>query len=298
MSNDFITEDTLVQWIKSINGILHTRKESNIYKVDLSKCPERTVVCLTGYDKIIKQFFNTIINFFQYPIILITIETDVFQLLPQYLDHHLLHHWITWNKPPINHSKLSAIPIGLNYDRHIHAITNFNQIKLNKEPIKNSKMMLVNLSPDTNPIRQSLIEKTKTDWKDFAEYKLYEGYDKIYYQPSIVDGQIRIMTTKTEYYQLISQYKFILSPPGAGEDCHRTWEALYVDVIPIVLESSISELYENLPIVSVKNWNDISEEFLEKEYDRIENLKKNGGFKIEKAYLEYWKNKILKIIVE
>jgi hypothetical protein len=106
------------------------------------------------------------------------------------------------------------------------------------------------------------------------------------------------MTTKTEYYQLLSQYKFILSPPGAGEDCHRTWEALYVGVIPIVLESSISELYKELPIVSVKNWNDISGEFLEKEYNRIENLKRNGEIKIEKAYLEYWKNKILKIIVE
>ena len=52
----------------------------------------------------------------------------------------------------------------------------------------------------------------------------------------------------------LSKYKFILSPPGAGIDCHRTWEALYCGTIPIVISSSINELYEDLPVLTVSSW--------------------------------------------
>ena len=45
------------------------------------------------------------------------------------------------------------------------------------------------------------------------------------------------------------KYKFILSPPGAGFDCHRTWEALYLGAIPIVKTSSLDPLYKDLPVV-------------------------------------------------
>ena len=35
----------------------------------------------------------------------------------------------------------------------------------------------------------------------------------------------------------LSSYKFALSPEGNGIDCHRTWECLYLGVIPIVKKS-------------------------------------------------------------
>ena len=47
----------------------------------------------------------------------------------------------------------------------------------------------------------------------------------------------------------ISKFKFVLSPPGAGIDCHRTWELLYLDCIPIVQSSTINELYDDLPVL-------------------------------------------------
>lgn len=37
-----------------------------------------------------------------------------------------------------------------------------------------------------------------------------------------------------EYRQLLSRSKYVVSPPGNGPDCHRTWEALYFSCIPVV----------------------------------------------------------------
>ena len=37
------------------------------------------------------------------------------------------------------------------------------------------------------------------------------------------------------YRQLLLRSKYVLSPPGNGPDCHRTWESIYLGAIPIVL---------------------------------------------------------------
>lgn len=58
------------------------------------------------------------------------------------------------------------------------------------------------------------------------------------------------------YLKLLDRYQFVASPPGGGLDCHRTWEALYLGVVPIV-ESSSSTIYFKqlgLPLWLVDNW--------------------------------------------
>ena len=36
-----------------------------------------------------------------------------------------------------------------------------------------------------------------------------------------------------DYLKKMSEYSFVASPEGNGVDCHRTWEAFYLNVIPI-----------------------------------------------------------------
>ena len=78
----------------------------------------------------------------------------------------------------------------------------------------------------------------------------------------------------------------------AGLDCHRTWEALYTGTIPIVISSSINELYEDLPVLIVPDWDSITKEFLEQKYEEIQNKLKNNEYNMDKLYFEYWKNMI------
>ena len=60
-----------------------------------------------------------------------------------------------------------------------------------------------------------------------------------------------------QYFNLIASSKYVLSPPGNGPDCHRTWEALTLGAIPIVKREywPFSEL--PLPVIQVDEWADI-----------------------------------------
>ena len=81
-----------------------------------------------------------------------------------------------------------------------------------------------------------------------------------------------------------SKYTFVISPHGNGLDCHRTWEALCLGCIPIMKHSSISYLFEDLPVLIVESWEDISENLL---YSTIEDFK-TKDFNFEKLTLSYW----------
>lgn len=56
------------------------------------------------------------------------------------------------------------------------------------------------------------------------------------------------------YLNELSQYKFCLSPPGNGIDCHRHWEALMVGTIPIILRSPLDQVFDDLPVLLVDNY--------------------------------------------
>jgi hypothetical protein len=291
MINNFINEDHIVNWINEHGGVLYTRKISNINNINLSVCKENTIVCLTGYNHIVEHFFNKIINSFTNQIILVTLETDGFNMKLEQVNHHLIKHWFTWNKP-YKHEKVTCFPIGLNYDRQQVTLTKFLDFKT---PIKTNerKLLCMNCSLSTSNTRGTLLYKVLNEWKSFCDIVESIPFIREYMNPSFVDGQIRIMVTHPKCYDLISNYKFILSPQGAGLDCHRTWEALYLDIIPIVLSSSINELYEELPILVIKDWHEITEEFLNEKYNEISMKKEKKEYNnMEKMYLSYWLNKI------
>ena len=291
--NDYISEDKLVNWVVQQGGVLYTRKVSNIERVDLSRCKEKTLVCLTGYDWIINRFFNIIINRFTKPIILITIETDEFTGSLQYLEHPMLHHWFTWNKP-FEHPKFTCIPEGLNYDRQEVILTKY----LSKFPLVENtdsrKLLCMNCSLHTNSSRSKLMNLVQTRWRDFCDVIELVPPIQEYMQPSYSDRRaIKKTVTHPKCYEFLSKYKFVLSPPGAGLDCHRTWEALYLNVIPIMLSSTIDSLFDDLPVVIVKDWDEISQEFLIEEYHRI---RKRDDYNMDKLKMSYWFNTISKAI--
>jgi hypothetical protein len=283
-----LTEDTFVDWIKENGGVLHTRKCSNINKMELSRCKKNTLVCLTGYTQVVNQFFAHTIKNFTNKIILITLETDFFEMKDKYLNHPLLTHWFTWNKQ-YEHPRLTCIPIGLNADRHLEAMKTYIT---ERNSMEREELFAVNLSVSTNAERQALVDLAQTDWADFCTFIDNIPFSSIHMQFSYVERQINISVTDPECYRQMSQFKFILSPPGAGLDCHRTWEALYLGTIPIVLSSSIDELFADLPVVIVSSWDVITPEFLEEKYNEVQRNWENKKYDVNKLYFEYWKKMI------
>src|SRR6185503_11421758 len=62
--------------------------------------------------------------------------------------------------------------------------------------------------PALNALRRNIFSETITKWLNF--------YD---------------------YLHLLATYKFVASPPGSCVEGHRTWDALYIGVVPIVKSS-------------------------------------------------------------
>ena len=282
-----ITEDDIIDWVDRERGLLITRKLINVNTdINISNIK---LVCLTGYDNIILNFFNQLLNKITNKIVLIIIETDCFDLKPEYLNNEKIKKIFCWNKP-YEHQKVSAIPIGLNYGRQYNELSEWlktNREKTDQEFVRDS-LLCVNCSPNTNSIRGKLVEKAKKDWKDFCKVIEFIPNKNTYWKPSYIEGKIRVDVTNPLCYDMMSKYKFILSPPGAGLDCHRTWEALYTGCIPIVLKTSISELYEDLPVLVVTDWGDISQSFLEKAYIDIKKKKRENKYNMDKLYLDFW----------
>ncbi len=94
-----------------------------------------------------------------------------------------------------------------------------------------------------------------------------------------------------EYLRDLSRSVFVVSPPGNGQDCHRTWEALLMGCYPIVLSSTLNPLYEGLPIVVVSNWEEVTEEFLRQKQKEF----KSKSWELEKLYAPYWYQKVFAI---
>ena len=66
------------------------------------------------------------------------------------------------------------------------------------------------------------------------------------------------------YRQAVARSRFVVSPPGHGWDCYRTYETLALGALPIVLrQEPASAVLSGLPAVIVDRWEDATPELLE-----------------------------------
>jgi len=92
------------------------------------------------------------------------------------------------------------------------------------------------------------------------------------------------------YLENISKSKYIISPHGLFPDCYRHWELLYLSAIPITIKHPKLDSFNDLPILFLNSWDELSEELLINEYDRLINKSR------EKLDIEYWVNKVKEFI--
>lgn len=70
-----------------------------------------------------------------------------------------------------------------------------------------------------------------------------------------------------EFYSKIAKTKYILSPEGTGIDCHRVYEAIYLNAIPILKTNAMDNYYKHLPVIIVEDWSEITYEYLNNNYE-------------------------------
>ena len=141
----------------------------------------------------------------------------------------------------INHRKLIAVPLGFRNraNKVLGADSLDESLKIQVPPVyspsnleeskgKRKNLVYVNYNDGTNPDQRQRFRQL------FHEYSL--------------EIPQRTKTKHFEYLNHISESKFTASPPGTGEDCYRTWEAILLRSIPIVRNSSLWPLYRFNPV--------------------------------------------------
>lgn len=127
---------------------------------------------------------------------------------------------------------IRALPIGLENQHHMGVgfLPMFQ--KLMEVPRREPDIeVLASFRVSTNP-------DIRTAWRAWA----LSG-NAVWREP---DGDVM------DYWALVRRSKFVLSPPGNGRDCHRTWEALYLGATPVIAADSLApSLASSLPIAVV-----------------------------------------------
>ena len=170
------------------------------------------------------------------------------------INHPKIKKWYTQNydKSEVN-EKLKHYPIGFD----LHTSRSFfglpipflpkksivDKINYLLELRKNNKNKLKKIFSD---VHLSCNQKFNNERKRVKEIL----NDSPYFYP------LKIRTNQEDIWKKYSSYKFVISTHGNGLDCHRTWEIIFLGGIVITKTSSLDEIFQNLPVVIVKDWDE------------------------------------------
>jgi hypothetical protein len=211
-------------------------------------------------------FFNKFFTHLNNDTIIISHNSDegVDDKFVNILNSEKIKKWYCQNRI-INHPKLVSIPIGLANSRWPHgdqaAITAVRDQH-------NLKKYLVYKNFDINTNSHERMRCDSTTYNNGIQMS------------SKVDN--------IQYWQMIRDSVFAISPPGNGIDCHRIWECLFLGTVPVVKYHESFSQFKHLPILFVDNWECVTPAFLKgRVQSYIDKFKK-----IPELDLQFWKDKI------
>ena len=191
----------------------------------------------------------------------------------------------------LSHDKITNLPLGLDY--HTFNYTNNQPYNNNPTPLWNTS------NKSLLPIEQeTILMKIKNN----TTTPFYKRIPKIYTHMNLQNDRFKqrnllfkqipknllIHITKTIdrslLWQDMSKYAFVISPPGVGLDCHRTYEALCLGCVPIIIGGFLNNIFKDLPVLIVKSWSDVTQDLLDQTLIDF----KDKTFNYEKLELQYW----------
>lgn len=228
---------------------------------------------------LLDRFVKEVLPEISEPIVLVTGDSDMSPVrrFHHLLDHPRIDHWFAQNCDVADdHERLTRLPIGFDnpvytrLDKRLGFLltmasgrTPFDpRVRLND--IGNQAVLLGvrarNVARvEDKPLRvlcNFLLPKHASD-PCRVEDRL-EARDQLASLPFAHFPESRMK--QLECWRAHEDFAFEASPRGSGLDCFRTWEALFLDTIPIVKTSPLDALYrrEGFPVVIVESWREIT----------------------------------------
>jgi hypothetical protein len=154
--------------------------------------------------------------------------------------------WYTQNMM-CYHPRVRPLPIGLANPKWEHGnVDRFKRIA--DEHFGKEEMVYVNFNIQTNPEHRSYcLEqiglKINTEYPSHPDAEAHNKFTR---------------ETQDKYLTDMAKSYFVVSPFGNGVDCHKTWEALYMGSIPIVIKTPMSETFRNMgiPMILLNDWSE------------------------------------------
>lgn len=204
-------------------------------------------------------------------------------LFNKLMTNKYLIRWCSQNNTISALPKIVQIPLGIDY----HTFFNNPSHKLNHDTIKykplEQETELINIKNDSKPFYERINMIFVNFGKKNDRFKQRNECLK-QISKNLLCMKLAEMK-RIDTWKITTDYAFVLSPYGNGMDCHRTWEALILGCIPIIKSTTFAHLFEDLPVLIVKNWSDINRQLL----DNTINTFKNKQFNYDKLTLNYWK---------
>lgn len=247
---------------------------------------------------LLKFFVNSILPNLTHKFVLVSGDSDL--CVPKealtkeetlyLIQSNLLLKWFTQNTRIEGNDKIVQIPIGLDY--HTILRNPGSQLRLPEEGClpKHQEDILMNIITQTIPFYDRIP-------KIYANYTVKNDRfnQRLLALKTIPKELMDIQTNflpRTKLWNTMKDYTFILCPTGNGLDCYRTWEALCLGCIPIVCVKEFKTLFDDLPVLIVDKWEDITPELLKNTIEEFKYM----SFNVNKLTLAYWVDKINRCI--
>ena len=250
---------------------------------------ERATVFVSS--RLLDDFVQKILPAVKYSFILITHQDDPnvtdSDFHRRIADDTKIIHWFAQNCT-LEHPKVTPLPIGLE-DRWQHnagALTDFKKFTKNKKKNAQRPFAADNIGERKAEILLGFSLGTNPDSR-------FQCYRALWGKPFV--HEIYRAPNAHLYHKMLQRSLFVASPAGNGLDCHRTWEALYLQTIPIVEDNYMNRFFASLglPFLCIKDWKECENwtvDFLKDTYRRIMQKADTAAL-----YSSWWEDKIKRL---
>lgn len=216
------------------------------------------------------------------------------------LAHHTIGHVFAQNNEYAGlQTNVTSIPIGMDFHTVAYKGRNggWGEKGLPCEQEQQLQAILSTLKPTHQRKKRAFVDFQLADTMhgDFKRYLQFGEDRQSIFQQLLQTGVVDYgnFMRRSELWRTKGTYAFSISPHGNGLDCHRTWEDLVLGSIVIVKTSLLDCLYEELPVVILQDWSEITQSNMDKWLVQYADAFTNPEYR-KKLTHEYWFSKIRK----
>jgi len=221
------------------------------------------------YTHLLPSFVDQVLPCLDDPFVLVSHNSDdcVDERFLSLLDDDRLVHWFAQNAV-VEHAKLTPLPIGIANAQWPHGNLDDLADVCAQPPAVRRSVVYSNFDVQTNPLARNpllaLLSSRSFVWQ--APLRPYR-----------------------EYLADMASCRWCVSPPGNGVDCHRTWEALYLGVVPVVSRTGWgAKLHDGFPVAQFEDFAEMTMDGL---IEQCEFFAKRD-FDFTPLSMTYWRKRI------